>query len=304
MQTEPPAVRAEVSLAESVLSLGEPIVLSYTFIGTRQESVELHLGRDKEGWLTPILADAEGNLAPPIPNPRMRQGGGYSYGMGASANSHSTEYAVVTRLLRPTHSGKYRLTARVRIPYKMKSQPMAGPFEWEQVYGTVLTREDTFALTLTALEPSRLRAVAERLAGQAQQDGDVRLRALAIKSLFSMPGEYVLPVWRAVTTSENPRLLDQWGVISDELARVQSADTADLLAQMVWNPPPAVTAPMNAKMTTMPGYHVFTVMGLSNVAVKFNNMYFTADPALKQHIEELSRAHGRGVPDGPITIVD
>ncbi len=299
MQIEPPAVRVEVSLAEDVLSLGEPMVLRYTFIGTYAEGVHLYMGRNKQGWLTPALADAEGNLAPPIPDPRMRQGGIYSTGIGASAREHPVEYAVVNRLLRPTHPGDYWLSARVRIPYAPRSQTGVSPSQWGEVYGTVLTREDTFSLTLTALDPARLRVVAERLAEQAAQDDNAALRTLALQSLFAMPEEYVLPVWRAVTTSENPRLIDRWGVISDELARVQSAHTADLLAQMVWNPPPAVKAPLNAKI---PGYPVFTVMALSNIGLKFNNMYFTADPALKQHIEELSRAHGRGVPESRMMI--
>ncbi len=302
MQTELPTIHAEVSLAEDVLSLGEPIVLRYTFIVTHAQGASLYTGRDRKDWITVTLTDAEGSTAPPVLDPRMRQGGIHGSGISASGRRPTVEYVVVSRLLRPMHLGDYLLSARIRRPYTMESHPGVAPSEWGEVFGTVLTREDTFPLTITGLDPARLRVVAERLAEQAVQDDDRERRATALRALFAMPGEYVFPVWQGVTTSEDPALLDQWGVISDELARVQTADTADLLAQMVWNPPPAVTAPLNAKMTSIPGYHVFTVMGLSNVALKFNNMYFTADPALKQHIEGLRRAHGSGPPESRMMI--
>jgi len=300
MQTDPPAVRAEVSLDEGVLSLGEPIILRYTFIGTHAEGVSLYMGRDKKDWITLTLADAEGDLAPPVPDPRMRQGGIHSTGIGASAREHPTEYAVVNRLVRPTHPGDYQLSARVRMPYTMRSQ-MEGvsPSQWGEVFGTVLMREDTFPLTLTALDPARLRAVAERLVGEAVQEDAPARGKFALQALFAMPGEYVLPVWRSVTTSENPRLLDQWGVISDELARVQTAHTADLLAEMHWNPPQAVRGRLNIKSK---GYPNLNLMAMNNIALKYNNMYFTADPPLKQHIEDLCRAHGTRAPESRMMI--
>lgn len=290
MQTDLPAVYAEVSLDESALSLGEPIILRYTFIGTQAEGVSLYMGKDKKDWISLTLADTEGDLAPPVPDPRMQHGGIRSTGVTASATGHSVEYAVVNRLVRPTHPGDYRLSARVRMPYTMRSQ-MEGvsPSQWGEAFGTVLTREDTFPLTLTGLDPARLRAVAERLAEEAVQEDAPARGKFALQALFAMPGEYVLPVWRAVTTSENPRLLDQWGVISDELARVQTTLTADLLAEMHWSPPQAVRDRLNIKHNGYPG---FNLMAMNNIALKYNNMYFTADPPLKQHIEELDRAHG------------
>lgn len=300
MQTEPLAVRAEVSLAEDVLSLGEPIVLRYTFIGTQVGGVSLYMGRDKKDWITVALNDAEGNFAPTVPDPRMRQGGIHSTGVGASAREHPVEYAIVNRLVRPTHPGDYRLSVRVRMPYTMSSQ-MEGvsPSQWGEAFGTVLTREDTFPLTLTELDPARLRAVAERLAEEAVQEDAPARGKFALQALFAMPGEYVLPVWRAVTTSENPRLLDQWGVISDELARVQTTHTADLLAEMHWRPPQAVRDRLNIKHDAYPGLNL---MAMNNIAMKFNNMYFTADLPLKQHIEELCHAHGTRAPESRIMI--
>ena len=300
MQTDPPAVRAEVSLAGDALSLGEPIVLRYTFIGTYAEGVSLFMGKDKKDWITLTLADVEGDLAPPVPDPRMQHGGIRSTGVTASAAGHSVEYAVVNRLVRPTHPGDYWLSARVRMPYTTRSQ-MEGvsPSQWGEAFGTVLTREDTFALTLTELDPARLRVVAGRLAEEAVQEDAPARGKFALQALFAMPGEYVLPVWRAVTTSENPRLLDQWGVISDELARVQTAHTADLLAEMHWNPPQAVRDRLNIKSR---GYLNLNLMAMNNIALKYNNMYFTADPPLKQHIEELCRAHGTRAPESRMMI--
>ena len=300
MQTDPPAVRAEVSLAGDALSLGEPIVLRYTFIGTYAEGVSLFMGKDKKDWITLTLADVEGDLAPPVPDPRMQHGGIRSTGVTASAAGHSVEYAVVNRLVRPTHPGDYWLSARVRMPYTTRSQ-MEGvsPSQWGEAFGTVLTREDTFALTLTELDPARLRVVAGRLAEEAVQEDAPARGKFALQALFAMPGEYVLPVWRAVTTSEDPRLLDQWGVISDELARVQTAHTADLLAEMHWNPPQAVRDRLNIKSRGDPNLNL---MAMNNIALKYNNMYFTADPPLKQHIEELCHAHGTRVPESRMMI--
>ena len=302
MQTEPPVVHAEVSLAEDVLSLGEPIVLRYTFVVTQAEGVSLYMGRDKTGWITFTLTDVGGNLAPSIPDPRMRQGGIHSTGIGASAGNHPVEYAVVNRLLRPTHPGGHRLSAHVQIPYatwSQSSQMGVAPSQWGEVLGTILTREDIFALTITELDPARLRAVAERLAEQAVQEDAPAHGKFALQALFAMPGEYVLPVWQAVMTSENPRLLNQWGVISDELARVQTAHTADLLAEMHWNPPQAVRDRLNIRSR---GDLNLNPMAMNNIALKFNNMYFTANPPLKQHLEEIQRAHGSGAPESRMMI--
>jgi len=221
--------------------------------------------------------------------------------MSASATSHATEYVVATRLVRPMHPGDYQLSASARMPYAMKSQSEGvWPYLWEQTYGTVLTREDTFALTFTALDPNRLRTVAERLAATAAQDDDRVRGTVALQSLFSMPGEYVFPVWQEVTRSENPNLLDRWGVISDELARVQSIETANILSEMVWNPPLAV----RERLKIVLGPFGLNVMAMNNVAMKFNNMYFTADPTLKQHITGMYLARGSTAPQTPITIID
>lgn len=301
MQPETPPVRIEVSLAENILSLGEPIVLRYEFVGTQAEVVELYMGRDKKEWLSLTLVDAEGNTAPAIPDPRMKQGGIYSTGIGASATSHAVEYVVATRLMRPTHPGDYRLTALARLPYAMKFQSESTwPHLWEQTYGTVLIWEDSFTLTLTALDPDRLRTVAEQLAATAVQDDDRVRGTVALQALFSMPGKYVLPIWQKVTRSDNPNLLDRWGVISDELARVQSFEAATILSEMVWSPPRAVQERL--KVVLEPSG--LNVMAMNNVAMKFTNIYFTADPTLKQQIADLYVAHGREVPRTPISIID
>ena len=301
MQSETPPVRIKVSLAENILSLGEPIVLRYEFVGTQAEVVELYMGRDKKEWLSLTLVDAEGKQALPIPDPRMKQGGIYSTGIGASATSHAVEYVVATRMMRPTHPGDYRLTALARLPYAMKSQS-EGTWShlWEQTYGTVLTREDVLALTVTALNPNRLRAVAEQLAATAAQDNDRVRGTVALQALFSMPGEYVFPIWQEVTRSENPNLLDRWGVISDELARVQSVETASVLSEMVWKPPPAV----RDRLKVVLGPSGLNVMAMNNVAMKLNNMYFTADPDLKQRLAEMYLARGSTAPQTPIRIID
>lgn len=302
MQAETPPIRVEVSLANSTLSQGEPIVLRYKFVGTEAEEVHLYMGRDKKEWLSLTLADAQGDNAPAIPDLRIRQGGIRPSGtLGASATSHAVEYVIATRMVCPLHPGDYRLSALARLPYAMKSQ-RAGvmPNLWEQTYGTVLTREDIFALTITPLDPDRLRAVAQQLAATAAQDSDRVRGTVALQALFSMPGKYVFSVWQEVTRSEDPNLLDRWGVISDELARVQSVETANILSEMVWNPPSAV----REGLKIVSGLDGLNVMAMNNVAMKFNNMYFTADPALKQHIAEMYLARGGTAPQTPIMIID
>ena len=74
MQTEPPVVHAEVSLAEDVLSLGEPIVLRYTFVVTQAEGVSLYMGRDKTGWITFTLTDVGWEPCPIHPRPAYASG--------------------------------------------------------------------------------------------------------------------------------------------------------------------------------------------------------------------------------------
>lgn len=302
MQQEISPVRLEISLVENVLSLGEPIVLRYEFIGVQSEVVLLDMGRDRKEWLSITFVDAKGKAAPAIADPRMQQGGLRRTGViGASATSHAVEYVVATRLLHPMHAGAYRLIALARLPYAMKSQS-EGVWShlWEQTYGTVLTRGDTFALTLTPLDPDRLQAVAQQLAGTAAQDNDRVRGTVALQALFSMPGKYVFPIWQEVTQSENPTLLRRWDVISDELARVQSLETANILSEMVWNPPLAARDKLNSILKTSD----WDLMGLNNVAMKFNNMYFTADPDLKQHIAEMYLARGSTAPQTPIMIID
>ena len=302
MQSETPPVRVEVSLANDTLSLGEPIVLRYEFIGTQAEAVLLDMGRNRKEWLDLNFVDVRGNTASVIPDPRMRQGGLRRTGIiGASATNHAIEYVVVTRLVRPMHHGDYRLSALARLPYAMKSQSEGVTSSlWERAYGTVLMREDTFALTLTALDPDRLQAVAWQLAATAAQDNDRVRGTVALQALFSMPEKYVSPVWQEVTRSENPNLLDRWGIISDELARVQSLEAATILSEMVWEPPPAVRDRL--KIVLEPSG--LNVMAMNNVAMKFANIYFTAGPILKQQIANLYLTHGREVPQMPTLIID
>ena len=302
MQPETSPVRLEVSLAEDVLSLGEPVVLRYEFIGTQAEAVLLDMGRNRKEWLDLNFVDVAGNTAPTVSDPHMRQGGLRRTGViGASATSHAVEYVVATRLVRPMHSGNYRLTALARLPYAMKSQSESVTSSlWEKTYGTVFIQEDTFALMLTALDPDRLQAVARQLAATAAQDNDWVRGTVALQALFSMPGKYVFPIWQEVTRSENPNLLGHWDVISDELARVQSFETATILSEMVWNPPPAV----RDMLKTVLEPSGLNVMAMNNVGVKFTNMYFTANADLKRHIAEMYAARGSMAPQTPVRIID
>lgn len=285
-------IGVEVSLINSTVTLGEPVVLHCKITNSTDTEMGVYTGRDNSG-LSIELTDAMGRSTQTIADPRLPEGGLRRVNDGAriSASSVYERDLVLTQQFLLTHPGQYQITVHVRLPYGAETQNnFIVPRLLEQTYGTVLTQDFSLPLTITPRNPAQLRSIAEGLhksiVGSAQ-GGYVEKNRL-IEELFSIPQQYVLSDWQAL--ARDPKL---GGVLRDkvasELARVNSVAAADILADMIWNPaqPPA------ARVDSQVGNYL-------------HNMRFqqSADPLLKQHVDKLFTDHGHPAPDRPITNLD
>ena len=285
----------KVHLVSSSVMLGEPIVLRYRLGNTSEQVIAVHMGRDQKDWLTMSLEGPSITAAAPWLDLRLRQGGIYSTGVRISPGSSATGCVVVSQRFLVSQAGDYQLSLDVSAPYELESQRSRKP----PAERTMLAESYAFPLTVTAAEPTRLRAIAEALWEAAVQGGS-RERMMSLEALFSMPEEYALGSWRA--TASDPRLLHSRVFIADQLERLGTIAAADLLAEMVLNTPSAVADGLlvegQAEADRLPFMFSFSVHR------QFHNLYFHADPAVRAHLTKIYIEHGWGVPDRPIIIID
>lgn len=275
--------------------LGEPIVLRYRLGNTSEQVIAVHMGRDQKDWLTMSLEGPSITAAAPRLDLRLRQGGIYSTGIRISPGSSATGYVVVSQRFFVSQAGDYGLSLDVRAPYQVEFQRSEEP----PVERTVLAESHAFPFMVTAAQPARLRAIAEALWEAAAQAGNQE-RMMSLEALFSMPEEYALDTWRAAAF--DPRLLHSRTFIADQLERLCTIMTADLLAEMVLNTPPSIAGRLQvegqAVAEQLPRTFSFSVHR------QFHNLYFHADPAVKAHLAKICAGRGLGVPDRPIIIID
>ncbi len=272
-------------------------MLSYRLLNTSEQVIDVHMGRDKKDWITMRLAGPSETAVQLRPDPRLRQGGIYSTGIRVSAESSASGFVAVSQQFFVSQAGYYKLLLDVFAPYEAEFQDESASqrSEGQSAERTVLTESYVFPLTVTAAQPDRLRAIAEALWEAAAQPDGAR-RMMSLEALFSMPEEYASDSWRAAAS--DPRLLYSRFFIADQLERLSTIKTADILTEMVLNTPSDIVGKPQANGEGPAPTFSFSVHR------QFHNMFFHADPLLKAHLAELYAKRGLAVPDKPIIIID
>jgi len=280
-------ISVELSLSSKTIMLGEPLVFDYAITNALPEMIATYMGMDLEGWLTFRLMYAAGQEVLPLLDPRVQNPGGmHTNGARISPHSHFRGYVVLSQRFGINKVGEYQLSVQAHLPYAPdEREGFVWPEQFEETYGTVFKAEHSFQFSATEADPARLRKIAEELASQFIE----RLpysKSVLLEALFSMPEEYALESWKAVTQAQKlPDFLRQ--EVAKELTRLNSITAADILADMTWKPaqPPEPN-------------------GLGSTWSPLHNMYFSAGLELKQHIETLFKEHNQALLDAPILITD
>ena len=286
MATQP--IGVELSLSSPTVMMGEPLVLFCTVTNASPEIIATYMGINLEGWLTYRLVDAAGQAVADLPDPRTKNPGGIHVdGPRISPRGHFQSHVVLSQRFALTHAGQYSLTVQVYLPYAPDERDNSiWPEHFEAIYGTVFRAERTFPVLVTEADPGRLRSLAEALANQFVQ-GLPYNDTILIESLFSIPEEYALPSWKKGAYASG---LSHIGALQDtarELTRLNSFAAADILADMIWKP-----AQTSAEAWSRLSW------------ISLHNMYFTAGPELKQHIQALFQEHNQALLEAPILITD
>lgn len=275
-------INVQVSLASSAITQGEPIVLGYKITNTTSQSIETYMGRDEKGWLTFRLTDATGKPVAALTDARRdgRRDGIYVVGPRLEAKSETQGSVIVSQYFLAPHTGTYRLSVSVHLPYAMEAQSAGIIAErFEQTFGTAVAQESVLTFTVTPPDPIRLRTVAASLTASLPEKTIAEKQA-AIEALFSMPEADALPVWKAL--AHDPKL-DSFtlNAISKQLARLNTMQSAELLIDMIENPaqPPAV------RRETQIG------IGLTEMYVR------NADGPLKRRVGKFFTSRGLALPN-------
>ncbi len=271
-------VGVELSLSSPTIMVGEPLVLFYSVTNALPEMLDTYMGLDLEGWLTYKLVDAAGQAVADLPDPRTKNPGRiHSNGTCLSLNSHFQFHVVLSQRFAIAEAGEYSLTVQVHLPYAPQERNRSiRPEQFEAVYDTVFRAEYSFPFSVTEADPARLRSLAETLASQFAQSLPSNDSVL-VGSLFSMPEEYALLSWKKVAQASSLSHLGNFQETANELTRLNTITAADILADMIWNPPQTHTTDGSRLISSWRFLH---------------NMYFNAGPELQQHLQSVFREHG------------
>ena len=268
------------------MMLGEPIILRYKITNVSDgQGVGIGLGTYKTRWCRLRLTDAEGNSAQVIPDSRpLSPRGLHSTGTFFLRPDGSEEDSlVVSRFFQILHPGKYTLAVHVQVPYVATTVTdeayLTSDLESDiKANNKVLTDDFVFPITITATTPSLLKAKANALrqAATTEKDG-LKYKAL-LDALFSMPEAQAGPSWK---TLANNAVKANAELIADQLARLHSVTTVNLLIGMLNNPnlPPDQT---------------------SFIRAKIDESYNMGSASVKRHIKSVAASRGGMMPEKPI----
>ncbi len=284
-------VTVEITADTNQITLGEAIVLRYRITNASDQVVVLHAGvRDKSldgpgadtiamyrrDWLTMNMADMDGKSAPFLPEIGGASARDVQYGQNISlwsGNGNRSEgYIVASQWFVPSHAGHYLLTAHVRMPYAVFSESDVTPEQVEsglRSVKTVFMHDYVLPITIKPTNPQRLQTVAEALRKSATVETDVLKQSMLIRSLFSMPENYVWQSWQ--TIANDPTLfVNGRDVVVSEMSRIASLRAADILARMLTSPAKGSGTELQAR-----------------VRRSLITMYQAGSPQLKEHIKKL-----------------
>ena len=216
---------AELSLASNKITLGEPVVLRYKLTNTSNVPVHVVLGKELTHWLAVSVIYSASRPAAAVPGNRLPPVlGGISTGTYRNLAVGASEEGdlIVTGLIAVPAPGRYSVVVRAKVPYRAGEAGV-----WSSDWSAPL------AVGLKNL--IKLRRVAEALRKQAKQEKEGRQIYTAVESLFSMPAQAALPVWRALV-NEPALSAPARSMAMAQLMRIGSTTAADVLAEVIMNP--------------------------------------------------------------------
>lgn len=275
----PAPIQAQISLDGSPrIMLGEPIVLHYKIANVSDnQGVGIGLGTYKTQWCQLSLSSADGRSAQVIPDERpLNPPGLHSTGTYFLQPDGSEEdRLVVTRFFRILYPGRYTLAVHIRVPYVAEAVTEESALTSNlrsdiKANNKVLDDDFVFSLTVVKADPSVLKAKANSLMQSVTTEKDVQREKALLDALFSMPETQAASSWKSL--ANNADRMDA-ELIADQLARIHSITTADLLVQML------DSTKLSADET-------------SYIKTKINQNYNSGDVGLKAHIKSLAANRG------------
>ncbi len=265
----------QIAPTSSKISLGEPLILKYKITNPESRRVSVSLDPDERRWLSMKMFDASGHSVPALPAPPPSLRHRPTAGAGLDPNGHQENYVVVSQVFQPTQPGQYRLDLSTHLTYSWEDGDEADERSTDN-------QHCTFVVTVTAKDPERLHSVAEGFRQTALHEVSASKYQTAIKALFSMHDPECLPVWREI--ADDPAL-DPWRAtdVMHQLAKASSTTASDILAEMQPIAPERWARTGTSPLDTLAG------------------MRMTANPQVKQHIDQLFTEAGFPAHEGPAT---
>jgi hypothetical protein len=281
-------------VSDSTVSLGEPIVLKYVISNSTDNEIDADTGRYwDQDWFDLAMVSTDGRVAKkrswykPIEQGGMQVIGGSRM---ASAHGDYTSYIVVPKEVDIPGHGDYTLTISAHLPYGI-IPPHTGSGDYPSgtnIYPNTYRQRFTFHISITAADPVKLKTVAQSLAVAIQQGNfPIDYGEILADELFSMPEPEASDSWVFLGMNHRGNFVLNRVLAADRLLRLHDTKSADILAYLQWDTDHPTTNPD-------PG----------TVEYSLQEMYNSADAALKDHIRRLYADHGIVAPEKFALVVD
>lgn len=213
---------------------GEPLILNARLTNAGAETVTLNLGNDLHPWLKLTVTGPEGNALRPIPYHRnaYASDGAAAFALSGKRHvslkpgEHHDEQFVVTQQFSLGSAGKYRLSARMTVPYYDGALDFLGVYRAQPTGTASSTEALSLAASLAGLRPQE--TLAQLLLKQAEAETVYVENTLVVQALFSMSESSAFPAWEKACLS---RKTDSQTIMI-ELERLSTPTAAALLGRI------------------------------------------------------------------------
>jgi hypothetical protein len=201
------AFQIELALNQNKISLGEPIVLSYSLKNNSKKPLDANWWSEDGNiggfeceelplWLSVRITDQLGNDVPYEGDPRKPAGfdprtipNWQQIAPGKPIGGQ----LVLSIWFKPPHPGRFQVTL----------SPHTQVRDGEGAEPRAFSDSRTFSLEVTMKNPAKLLKTAEALKAEAFSSKSYSRIVPAVKALMSMPEDVVFPVWRTLGLAAN-----------------------------------------------------------------------------------------------------